>query len=389
MGNQKTILFIIASLQGGAASHLLTLARGLRERGWRLILAAPEDSVSHTSSAREIFHSWERIPLDESCHRRNLEFLHHAIIRTGPTLLHAHGTRAAFYARLWNLLRASRRPARFEPPRLPIVYTVHGFHPAFYRNTLRKWAVLLGERLLNRLVRRVIAVSASDADLMRQYHAIPEERLTVIPNAIDPEPFRNLPGRDTARADLQINPGAFVVGTASRLRFQKPVHTLIDAAEIAARSISDLRVMIAGDGPLRSQLEARVREKNLAEVVRFLGEVQDMPAFYASLDLFCLTSLWEGLPLAILEAAAAGVPIVAANVPGTKDILSSPGAAVLVEPENPLALSLAVVDLYGSPHRRLATARAAEDLLAVYHNPDAMCTRTETVYQELIEDSSP
>ncbi|RIK39976.1 MAG: glycosyltransferase family 1 protein, partial [Chloroflexi bacterium] len=161
-------------------------------------------------------------------------------------------------------------------------------------------------------VGRYLAVSQAVAQRLQESFWIPERRIQVIPNAIPVETF----GCSVDSAPPAVRPGAKpqpVILTVARLDQQKGHPYLLEAAT----QVPEASFVLAGDGPARAQLEEQSRALGLEHRVRFLGYRQDIPALLAGCDLFVLPSLYEGLPLAVLEAMAAGKPVIASAIPGT------------------------------------------------------------------------
>jgi len=375
------VLFVVASLRGGAGTHALMLARELRRIGWRVLLAAPNDSPANAARAHGTFDAWDQLPLDDSPWFGQVGPLGEIIRRHRPDIVHAHGIRAAFPVRTWALFR--RFSLREKGKRPGLVYTIHGLHPEFAPDSFRKWAGLSAERTLDRAVDRIIVVSPSDRDLVTSRKLAPLKKVVLIPNAIDPAPFRNTATRDEARAALNLSPDTFAVGALSRLHRQKAVHLLAEAADRLQHKIPHLVVLIGGDGPLRRELEERTKEVRLRDSVRFLGEVSDPAAFYRALDAFCLTSLWEGMPLVVLEAAATRLPIVATKVPGTVDILRHEKDAILVPPNDSAALAEALIRYHRDPVFAWKLAAEATRSLERFFHPDDMCRAVADVYSQV------
>ena len=121
-----------------------------------------------------------------------------------------------------------------------------------------------------------------------------------------------------------------------------------------------LRCVILGDGPERTRLEALVRSRGLEGSVLLLGERDDVPAWLSAIDVYCLPSLWEGLPNALLEAMARGLPVVASGVDGVPEAVTSGADGLLVPPADPAALAAALKSLAGDPGKRAALGAAAK-----------------------------
>jgi glycosyltransferase involved in cell wall biosynthesis len=135
-----------------------------------------------------------------------------------------------------------------------------------------------------------------------------DPRSKVLHCGIDLRPFRTLPGRNEARSRLGIGADEVVVGHVGRLDAPKNHSFLVEVAAEAARRLSRLRVLLVGEGPGRSSIEERVRALGLASRTMFLGSRTDIPRLLPAMDVFVFPSLWEGLPLTIIEAQAAGLP---------------------------------------------------------------------------------
>jgi glycosyltransferase involved in cell wall biosynthesis len=193
-----------------------------------------------------------------------------------------------------------------------------------------------------------------------------------IPNAVDTERFA--PGdMAAARRRLGLPSGAFVVGTVSRLVPQKSLHDLVDAAILCP----EVTLVIVGDGPLRGDLEARAQVAG--ERIRFAGARDDIPDILPAFDVFAMSSRWEGEPIALLEALAAGLPCVATATSGAREVLETGSLGVLVDVGAPEAMAAALESLRVDPGARRTLgeagrasmrsrswAKSAEMLVAVY-----------------------
>lgn len=263
----------------------------------------------------------------------------------GVEVVHTHNLTPLLYAGAPARLMGRRRPR--------VLYSEHNqinrSGPAA-RRRFRQYA---------RLADEVIAVSHDLRRILVEELAIAPP-VRVVHNGIDPGKFTGVDGADL-RAELGAEPGQFLVGTAVVLSEQKGIRHLLEAARLVRAADPTVRFAIGGDGPLRRELEGRAAALGLAETVRFLGYRSDVPRFIAALDAYVLPSLWEGLPLALLEALASAKPIVATRVGGNPEIVADGENGLLVPAKDPEALAQAVLALRRDPGRcqRMAVANRA------------------------------
>jgi glycosyltransferase involved in cell wall biosynthesis len=282
-----------------------------------------------------------------------------------PAVLHTHGHHS-------DVMGATL--GAFGGPRL--VSTVHGFVASSIRGALYHWI----QRTSYHAFDAVIVVS----DLQRRQllrTLIPERRLRLIPNTA---PAAHLPPRETARALLGLPSRDFVVGWVGRLSREKGADILLHA--IAAVPDASVTVSIIGEGRERASLEKLARELHLESRVRWHGFQPDAGRLFNAFDLFVLSSRTEGVPLVLLEARMAGLPIVATRVGGVPDIVSGDTAA-LVPPDNPEALARAIVAVRSDPAsaQRKAAAGAAEARKGT--TTATWLDRYEQVYREVTAES--
>jgi glycosyltransferase involved in cell wall biosynthesis len=259
-----------------------------------------------------------------------------------PDVVLAHNVSASVVARL-----------AIVGLRMPMVTVFHGVARPDYP---------AAARILRRTSRRVVAVADAAADGLRaQGLADP----VVVPNAVFPQP----PSRDRAavRRELGLDERVPVALCAARLEPQKRHEVLLSAWTL----LDDAVLLLAGDGSRRAALSARCAALGLTDRVRFLGNRDDVPDLLAAADLTVLTSDWEGMPIAVLESMAAGLPVVASDVDGVREVLAD-GGGLLVPPGDAVATAEALCALLFDPDARAATASAGRLSVHIRHNPDTM-----------------
>lgn len=239
--------------------------------------------------------------------------------------------------------------------------------------TARQIAV---QRFSARLATHVTAVSDAVAETVVAL-GVPRARITVIPNGVDAGRFV---ARDAARAN-----GTPVIGSVGCLAARKDYGTLLDALALLDRRGVRFEAELVGDGPERAALEARARALGLAQRIRFLGERDDVALRLQGFDVFVLSSREEGIPNALLEAMAAGLPAVATAVGGTPEVLRDGETGWLVPPASPGPLADAVAEALASRAEAGRRGRAARSHVLDALDIGAMVRRHETFYAGLAE----
>ncbi len=266
------------------------------------------------------------------------------LLRERPIdILHTHLFHADFAARL-------------TLPLLDVPHLVHTVHVAERR--WRPWQFAFA-RLTDPLCDRVVCVSRG----VRNHHAalahLPPHRYVVIPNGIDTAAFAPDPAaRVSLRGQWGVGEGETVVAFVGRLDPQKGVDVLLRAFDEVARRRADVRFVLAGEGPLRGLVEQALQRDPLRGRARYLGFVRDVPALLAGADVLAAPSRWEGLPLATVEAMAAGVAVVATRGTGHEEAVADGRTGVLVPIGDPGELANALDGLAADGERRKAMGLA-------------------------------
>jgi glycosyltransferase involved in cell wall biosynthesis len=236
-------------------------------------------------------------------------------------------------------------------------------------------------RIAAALMRAIVTVSQPLGDRFCRYNRVPAEKLHVIGYGVDVDAVDRVPAsRATAlRRSLGFGPVDIVIGSVGRLVEQKDYPTQLRAFAVAAAHVPSLRMAIAGDGPLRSALEGLAHDLRVGDRVRFLGNQDDVPAFLRSVDLFALASKFEPYGVALLEAKAAGLPIVATAVNEIPNIITDGESGVLTPPENPAYMASAFAALARNSNLRSRLGARAR-VEAGRHNLSAVVDAYEALY---------
>jgi glycosyltransferase involved in cell wall biosynthesis len=282
-------------------------------------------------------------------------------------LIHTHGYKSDFYG---------YAAARSIP--IPRVATCHLW--------TRKTAVVRLYEALDRVILprfdRVIGVSESISALIRNA-GVASDKVHTIDNGIDITPFSAAePTLTEARAR-----GGKVIGAIGRLEAQKGLEYFLRAARNILKEFPDTTFVIVGDGPEREKLEAIANDLGIASHVMFTGQRRDMPGIHASLDIFALSSIDEGMPIVILEAMAASTPIVATSVGAVPKLIASGKTGLLVEPRDPEALSQAIITLLKDPQLAKKLGQNARTAVAENNSAEAMARKYFELYSRVLSSA--
>ena len=300
--------------QLAASAHLIAVPELIRE-------LAPKTDAACFSTLRRIF--WEQ----QAAHWKR-ELAPHDFI------VHTHSSKAGVIGRL--AARAAEVPH--------VVHTIHGFgfHP--WQPRLTKTLFVNAERAAGRVTHAFIGVSRANLAEARARGIIPPRAVVrLIRSGMDIGEIRRASGRrKEVRRSLNLGPEAEVILSVANFKPQKDPLTMIEAFAALRERRPRARLLFAGDGPLRREVEAAVQQRKLDEHVRLLGWRRDVPDLLAACDVVALSSLFEGLPRSAVQAVAARRPFVGTRVDGTPEIIRDGKNGYLVEPRNPEALAQAL-----------------------------------------------
>jgi glycosyltransferase involved in cell wall biosynthesis len=261
--------------------------------------------------------------------------------------------------------------------RTPVVlWTVHGLgahpgHPPWKRALVR-----IVEALLDHFTDHYVAVSEDLRDQGVRTGIFRASKVTVIPNGLQFDHVPSIFDSAAKRRALGIPAGCPVIGTVTRLEPQKANEVFLRAVARVIHQVPKLVTLIAGDGPQRKELEDLAAHLGLTGRVRFLGWRDDAVELLGALDIFCMSSRWEGCPMVLLEAMAMRCPVVATDIGGVREIVVNEETGLLVAPDDPEALANAVLRLLSADaesdrmaaagRRRVEQLFGAENMLAAY-----------------------
>ncbi len=270
---------------------------------------------------------------------------------------------------------------------VPVVSAIHNLHSRMYPAEFRWPAASLGrllDRLTGPLAARVVAVSSGVRDDLCR-HGWTDDRVVVIHNGFDTDCCANIGSRAAVRRAWGCGPDDIVVGTVALLKPQKGIRHLVAAARLVAEARPHVRFVQMGDGPLRRDARRWVDAAGLADRFLLMGQVREPLALLPALDVFVLASLWEGLPVALFEAMATGLPCVGTRVSGTEEVIRHDRNGRLVPAGDPRALAAELIALIDDPALRARLGAAARDRLQHFDAP-SISARYRALYAQVIGD---
>ncbi|MCS7197419.1 MAG: glycosyltransferase family 4 protein [Candidatus Bipolaricaulota bacterium] len=371
----KRVLQIVTLSEWGGAQHIVyLLAKYLRSDYEITVACAPGGPLGGRLRAEGI----RVLEIPELCRNphpirdpRALWKLYHLMKRERFEIVHTHSTKAGLLGRL--------AAAWAQVP--IILFTAHGW--AFSEGRLGPWRWLLAqvERLPARFSTKIICVSEYDRQLALRFRVAPKEKLVVIHNGVEPEPFCLTTDKRELRLRLGMSDAAGVVTMVGRFAPPKDFETLIAAWE-GLRAPS-WQLWLVGEGPRRSRLEELVRAKGLCQHIRFLRERHDVPAILKASDIFVLSSRWEGLPLTVIEAMFAGLPVIATRVGGVPELVEEGITGLLVPARDTRALGNALEQLINSAELRQRMGELGRQRALRQFTVDRMIRHMQALYREV------
>jgi glycosyltransferase involved in cell wall biosynthesis len=241
----------------------------------------------------------------------------------------------------------------------------------------------LAERWLMRGTDAVVASAAAVREFYVDQIGADRSKVEVIYNAVDWSQLETSLSRDEMRASLGIPAAAPVAGIVGRLTEQK-AHRVLFEAMARRSSLSNLHLVVTGDGELRDELRRRVESLGLSPRVHFTGIRRDVGNVLAALDMFVMPSLWEGLPLALVHAMGAGLPVVASAVAGVPEVVQHGQTGMLVQPGDVDGLAAALERLVHDPAERSRLGLAARDYVRPRFGVDGFVGSTTALYDRLL-----
>jgi sugar transferase (PEP-CTERM/EpsH1 system associated) len=369
-----SVVHVVLGLNTGGLERLVLrlLARLDRARFTPTVVALDEPGVLAPELARlgVPLHVLDRRPgLDAGLALR----LSTLLLREGARLVHTHNASPHLYGSLAAQFARARSRSRY--PR--VVHTKHG------RNEPEAARKVMVNRVASALSDRVVTVSSDAASVAIHVERVRPDKVMTIWNGVDTDEFRPRADGLAARAALGAPREGFHVGCVARLAAVKDHRTLLAAFASFRERRRDAHLTLIGDGPERAALEAHALDLGLWRAVTFAGERADVAPLYSAFDAFALSSLSEGISLTLLEAASAGLPIVATRVGGNPEVVVDGVTGILVPPGDPASFAEALAAV-SSRWDRAAMGAAGRARVVSRFGLDRMAREYEELYTSVL-----
>jgi len=266
-----------------------------------------------------------------------------------------------------------------------IIHHVHGFAFHEFSGRISRWLYRALERAAAHWCHSIVSVNNEDREEALRLGIGKHGQVITIENGVNQERFDQSADSSLVRRELGIDSSGYLVGFIGRLSAQKNPATFLRAAKSISTRIPDAHFVLAGEGPDMERMQQLARDLSVPNV-HFLGFRRDIPEILAAMDLFVLTSRWEGLPISVLEAMAAGKSIVATNIKGTRELLVDRKSGLLVPAGDPTATACAIAEMYQSPDLARCCAKNASEKAANCYTENRMQKRILRLYVRLISN---
>lgn len=379
LNNWRGRIFVLSTdlVGGGAEAQAVSLAVELKSRGWQVDVASMVEAapcpvqLTRAGITMQCLHMPRGRP-----NFRGIPSLIARLRRERPHIIHSHMVHANLLARFIR---------RLSPVRA-LVCTLHNVNMSgVHHDYGRAFEVM--HRWTDRLADMTTAICQCAAEQCVRAKAVPPHKMRVMPNGVDLAAFRpDRQARMQVRRDLGVDK-KFVWLAAGRFEFQKDYDNMLRAfATLSTAEREQTALLISGTGSLEGQTIRLAEELRISGEVQFLGRRSDMSDVLNAADAFVMSSVFEGSPMALLEAGATGLPIVATAVGGNPEIVLDGQTGFLSEPKNPHALAGQMRRMMNLPGRqRLAMGLAGKAHVETKHGLKNVVDRWEDLYREIVD----
>ena len=371
MSRLGLLVTLTGATRGGIEEVVLALLQRLDPAEFRLALAAPRALLdSLAGDLHGIPVEVESLQADSWLRHADVARLSAFIGRVRPHIVSTHGVRATVVAAPLAKWQGAK-----------VVETYHGGGEGSRSR-------LVPHRMVSRFVDRAIAVSEAARAFLTSA-GYPADKVVVVPNGRDLSTFRPGIGREAVRRELGIDRAVPLVGVFGRLESRLGHAEMLEAWPSIAAEFPAARLLLIGDGSLRSRLQARARDLGIAAGVIFAGRRADVARVLDAIDVLVLPALSQGLALAAIEGSAMSRPVVATAVDGIPEVIREARTGRLVPPADPAALSRAIRGVLRDPLGAQRMGRAGRDFVLDRFSLERQVSSTARVYREVAGTPRP
>jgi glycosyltransferase involved in cell wall biosynthesis len=383
--NRALRILLVTKSTGGVAEYVRQVVNGLDHDEFHISVACLSENgpefaaeLAQIPNVNTFSLSMNRYKVDPFSDARVLWALAQQLRRERYDLIHAHASKPGYLARL----------AAFGTG-IPVLYSPHCF--AFHAGAGRASATMVStmERLAARfLTTRIVAIAGGEQKLAQKYRVGTDELFVTIRTGIDARPYCIPVDKAALKLSLGVPANATLVGGVGRLNHQKSPLDYVRMAALVHQELPDVHFAWIGSGPLEDEARRLSAELGLNDVLHFAGHRTDIPALLQCMDCFVLPSLWEGFPIVLLEAMAAGAPVVATDIPGNDEAVCSGVNGWLVPVHDPAKLAESVFDLLSNPERASAFRESSKRRVEQEFTPEAMLGGLANIYHCVADEFS-
>jgi glycosyltransferase involved in cell wall biosynthesis len=369
--NPRVLHLISSSGFLGAENVVLELSKETAKQGYWVTIGILENRnnlhMELAKKAREEGMKVQIFPCKGRFDTKTIKSIRNFIDREQPNILHSHGYKSNFYA--WRALSGRK---------IPWIITNHGKRIGIALSVYNRLNIVFMKK-----ADKVVAVSQVLADEMKQ-QGISSTRMHIIDNGVNLERFANQRGDNDLRKSFGLDGNHKLFGTIGSLTEEKGHVYLIEAAQQVTQKYPECRFLIVGDGRQRQVLEERTADLGLSDKVIFTGSRKDVPEILAMLDAFVLPSLKEGLPMALLEAMASKVPVIATSVGAIPQVLENGINGLLIPPKNSDSIAEAINTMLSDGNSAKEMALRGFEKVRDHYSAKIMFEKYLTVYHDLM-----
>jgi glycosyltransferase involved in cell wall biosynthesis len=337
------ILYILEATSGGTQKHVIDIAKKIDKSRFQIDIIYSVDRNKHfIQESKGVFNRLYGLPIRRSASFTdisNILKIRKIIKSNGYDIVHCHSTKAGFVGRLAAFLSRHKN----------IIYSPHGFMFCDNRILFKRQLYLALEKYLGYLTKTLIAVSGSERDLALKHNIVPNKKIITLYNSIDPSEYENFSYENNVSEKLNSGNSEVILGTVGRLYYQKDPLTLIRSFKIINDKFPNTKLIMVGDGPLESECIRLINELHLESKILLAGYQKDSRKYFEMFDIFMLSSHYEGMPYALLEAMMMGIPAVGTDVVGITDLIVPHETGYLSPEGNYQELANSVIRILENP----------------------------------------